>query len=115
MNTNLCAAFEKVLKIAVDNDVPREEMPKSIIVISDMEIDYCGSRDWSFYDKMFHKFKTKGYDIPNIIFWNVNSRNNVFTQIRQKKAFNYAVGSLQRYLSSCLAVLDTRQLNLCRV
>ena len=39
MNTNLCAAFENVLKIAVDNNVPREEMPKSIIVISDMEID----------------------------------------------------------------------------
>ncbi len=92
MNTNLCAAFEKVLKIAVDNDVPREEMPKSIIVISDMEIDYCGSRDWSFYDKMFHKFKTKGYDIPNIIFWNVNSRNNVFHADKTKKGVQLCSG-----------------------
>ncbi len=38
-------------------------MPKSIIVISDMEIDNCGDRDWSFYDKMSEKFKSIVYQI----------------------------------------------------
>lgn len=78
MNTDLKAAFDRVLEIALDHHVPWEEMPKALIVISDMEIDYCGNKDWSFYDKMAARFKKHGYDIPNIIFWNVNSRHDVF-------------------------------------
>lgn len=77
-NTNLQAAFHHVLEIAVQNHVAQEDMPKSLIVISDMEIDYCGNRDWTFYDKMSMKFREKGYQIPNIIFWNVNSRHDIF-------------------------------------
>ncbi len=53
-------------------------MPKSLIVISDMEIDYCGDRNWTFYEKMARRFSDHGYQIPNIIFWNVASRHDVF-------------------------------------
>ena len=45
MNTDLKAAFDKVLEIALNNHVPQEEMPKAIIVISDMEIDFCGNKE----------------------------------------------------------------------
>ena len=77
-NTNLQAAFANVLRIAVSNHVPADQMPKSLIVISDMEIDYCGDRNWTFYEKMARKFASYGYQIPNIIFWNVASRHDVF-------------------------------------
>ena len=77
-NTNLKAAFEHVLEIAEKNHVPAEEMPKSLIVISDMEIDYSGNRDWTFYEKMAVRFAKHGYRIPNIVFWNVASRHDVF-------------------------------------
>lgn len=77
-NTDLKAAFNLVLNIAEKNDVPPDEMPKSLIVISDMEIDYCGNREWTFYEKMSKKFHKAGYEIPNIIFWNVDSRQDVF-------------------------------------
>ena len=77
-NTNLKAAFEHVLEIALQNHVAPEDMPKSLIVISDMEIDYCGDKDWTFYEMMAKKFRKNGYIIPNIIFWNVASRNDVF-------------------------------------
>lgn len=78
MNTNLQAAFELVLDTAIRNHVPQNEMPKSIIVISDMEIDNCGNRNWTFYDQMRARFAVYGYEIPQIIFWNVNSRHDVF-------------------------------------
>ena len=68
-STNLKAAFKKVLDIAEKNNISQEEMPKAIVVISDMEIDYCGNRDWSFYDKMANKFHKSGYVIPNVIFY----------------------------------------------
>ena len=85
-------AFERVLDIAVTNHIPQEEMVKSIIVISDMEIDFCGDRDWSFYDAMKRKFAEVGYDIPNIVFWNVNSRNNVFHADSNKKGVQLCSG-----------------------
>lgn len=92
MNTDLKAAFDKVLEIAVNANIPQDEMPKAIIVISDMEIDRCGNRDWTFYEKMYEKFKKKGYMIPNIIFWNVNSRHDVFHADKSRKGVQLASG-----------------------
>lgn len=91
-STNLKAAFEKVLDIAEQNNVSQEEMPKAIVVISDMEIDCCGNKDWSFYDKMANKFQKAGYIIPNIIFWNVNSRHDVFHADATRKGVQLASG-----------------------
>lgn len=78
MSTNLEAAFMKVLSVAVENNVPTTEMPKAIVIISDMEIDACVSRNWSFYDEMVRRFEAQGYTIPNIVFWNVNARHDTF-------------------------------------
>ena len=78
MNTNLHAAFRHILDVAKENNVPKEEMPKSLIVISDMEIDHAVKGDWIFYDGMSKEFSENGYEIPNVIFWNVASRHDVF-------------------------------------
>ena len=91
-NTNLRAAFEHVLEIAIRNHVPQAEMPKSLIVISDMEIDYCGDRDWTFYEMMEEMYRMNGYIIPNIIFWNVNSRHDVFHADKNRKGVQLASG-----------------------
>ena len=91
-STNLRAAFEHVLNIAIRNHVPQEEMPKSLIIISDMEIDYCGDRDWTFYDMMAEMYRMNGYIIPNIIFWNVNSRHDVFHADKNRKGVQLASG-----------------------
>ena len=84
-STNIEAAFERVLKLGIDNHIPQSEMVKSIIIISDMEFNSCtggyynrNGADWSFYDKMKSKFAEYGYEIPNIVFWNVNSRHDIF-------------------------------------
>lgn len=34
-------AFDKILKVAIDNHIDQEEMPEALVVISDMEIDQC--------------------------------------------------------------------------
>lgn len=92
MNTNLKAAFEKVLDIALEGNVPKTEMPKSIIVISDMEIDNCGNKDWTFYDQMKALYEKHGYEIPNIVFWNVYSRNDVFHADKTRKGVQLCSG-----------------------
>lgn len=91
-NTDLEAAFRLVLDIAIRNRISQDEMPKSLIVISDMEIDYCGNKDWTFYEKMSRKFRKHDYQIPNIIFWNVDSRNNVFHADKNRAGVQLASG-----------------------
>ena len=76
-NTNLEKAFELILAIAVKNQSKPEEMPKALIIISDMEIDYA-CKGHLFYDGMKDKYAHYGYTMPNIIFWNVNSRNDTY-------------------------------------
>lgn len=92
MNTNLRLAFEKVLDIAVKNKIPQEDMPKAIVVVSDMEIDCCGNRQWTFYEQMVAKFAEYGYQIPNIIFWNVNSRHDIFHADKKRRGVQLASG-----------------------
>lgn len=112
-STNLHAAFKKILTIAIDGNVSKEEMPKSIIVISDMEIDYCGNKDWSFYDNMKAMYADYGYEIPNIVFWNVNSRNDVFHADKTRKGVQLCSGqstTVFKQLIGCIGMTPTEMM-----
>ena len=106
MNTNLEAAFELVLEIAQKAHIPREDMPRAIVIISDMEIDYCGSREWSFYDKMTDRFARAGYQIPNVIFWNVNSLHDTFHADKNRRGVQLASGQSVTVFKQILESLD---------
>ena len=77
-STNLERAFMEVLKTAVNNCVPAKEMPKTFVVISDMEIDRYmrPGRHWDFLDTMRARFEQYGYKLPKIVMWNVNARKD---------------------------------------
>ena len=79
-STNLESAFKKVLQVAVGNQIPASEMPKALLVISDMEINRCVTDhgEWSFHDTMAAEFAAHGYEMPTIVYWNVNSRHDTF-------------------------------------
>lgn len=91
-NTNLELAFMNILNIAIENKVKPEEMVKSLIVVSDMEIDCCISSKWSFYDEMKARYESYGYEIPNIVFWNVNSRHDIFHADKDRKGVQLCSG-----------------------
>ena len=76
-NTNLEAAFNYILKHAVTNGVSNDELPKALVVISDMEIDrYMRQNRMDFVDAMKAKFARYGYTLPKLIMWNVQARND---------------------------------------
>lgn len=77
-NTNLEAALQMVLSVAVENNISQEEMPKALVVISDMEIDASGGGRTTFQKNMKKQYANVGYELPNIIYWNVDSRQNIF-------------------------------------
>lgn len=114
MDTNLEAAFDEILSLAIENKTLPEEMPKSIIVISDMEIDYWGYRDWTFYDQMRAKYIQAGYEIPNVVFWNVNSRNDVFHADAKRKGLQLVSGqsaTIFKYLIKAIGKTPIEMMN----
>lgn len=92
-STNLEAAFDNILSIAVDYKVPQEDMPKALVVISDMQINGCCSRRWTFYDEMKARYAQYGYNLPNIVFWNVNSVKDTFHADKERKGVQLVSGS----------------------
>lgn len=77
MNTNLHAAMEKILSVAVKQNVPQSDMPKMLLILSDMQFDHCVQHDDSAMEMIERKFKSAGYDMPQVVFWNLNSTDNV--------------------------------------
>ena len=77
-STNLEKAFLAILDTATFHRVPKNQMPKALVVISDMEIDKYmrPGRHWDFLDVMRHRFKAAGYELPKIVMWNVNARKD---------------------------------------
>jgi hypothetical protein len=74
-NTNLQSVFNLILKRAKAESVAREDMPKVIIVISDMEFDIGVEGDTNL-ETIKQKYATAGYALPKLVWWNVQSRNN---------------------------------------
>lgn len=75
-NTNIQRVFELILKTAVKNRVPQKDMPTKIYIISDMEFDYCTENcsltNFEYAQDLFAEYE---YQLPEVVFWNVASRN----------------------------------------
>lgn len=72
-NTNLKATFDLLLRTALDNKLTNEEMPKQILIVSDMEFDE-GCDNIPLMDEIALQWQKFGYKLPKLIFWNVSSR-----------------------------------------
>lgn len=77
MNTDLHAAMDKILATAVNGKVPQSDMPKILLILSDMQFDQCVTADHSAMEMIASKFEAAGYSMPSVIFWNLNSSDNV--------------------------------------
>lgn len=64
-----------ILATAVKNHTPQNELPSKIVIISDMEFDQ-GVAGYTNYEQAKLKFEQAGYELPSVVFWNVNSRHD---------------------------------------
>ena len=71
-STNLVKVFEIILRKAIDTRLPQDLMPKTVLVISDMEFNYCGRL--TNYETIKQAYQVAGYECPQVVFWNVNGR-----------------------------------------
>ena len=83
-NTNIEAVFDLILNVAIKNNYSQDQLPKNILILSDMEFDYCvcynNSSAWNhsfrstLFDEIAAKYKKHGYVLPSLVFWNLCSR-----------------------------------------
>lgn len=76
MSTNLHAAFDEILRVAKSNSVPAKDMPKYLLILSDMQFDACVKNDDSAIKMIQRKYREAGYNIPAVIFWNLAARGS---------------------------------------
>ena len=71
-STNLVGVFQVILQKAIDTRLAPELMPKTVLVISDMEFNSCGRI--TNYETIKQAYQVAGYECPQVVFWNVNGR-----------------------------------------
>lgn len=104
-NTNIEAVFDLILSTAVKSHMYREDMPKNVVIISDMEFDSCARSNYTGeYDRLgsmsgkflfkalADKYDSVGYELPRLIFWNVNSRTGTIPMIENEMGVVLASG-----------------------
>lgn len=72
MNTNLHAAFDEILKVAVKGNVSQSDMPEMLLILSDMQFDACARYDDSAMQMISRMYEAAGYTVPKIVFWNLS-------------------------------------------
>ena len=94
-NTNIEAVFDIILRTALTNQTPAHEMPTKILILSDMEFDSCVQTNstqnsgWvhgvaqkgqlkTLFQTMKSKFEQAGYELPDVVFWNLNAQGTRF-------------------------------------
>ena len=82
MNTNLHKAFDEILRVAVRGNVPAEDMPEMLLILSDMQFDRCTRFDDSAQEMIRRKYAKAGYEVPKIVFWNLSPYGGGNTPVR---------------------------------
>lgn len=82
-NTNIEATFDLILNTAVNNNMKQEDLPDTLLIVSDMEFDCATAPDYwtrgttcdaKLFKVIEQKYAKHGYKLPRLVFWNVNSR-----------------------------------------
>lgn len=118
-NTNIEAAFNLVLETAVNNRLSQADMPKAIVIISDMEFDSATAtccrpnyqaaemaRQNKLMDEIAMRFQRYGYVIPKVIYWNVDSRQDVYHGVCEQKNIAMISGQSVSAFKNVLMAID---------
>lgn len=83
-NTDVEAVFNLILGVAVKNRLPQSDLPSKIFIFSDMEFDasrgysHIGEEDRTLFESIKNRYRSKGYKMPELVFWNLSARHNQF-------------------------------------
>lgn len=82
-DTNIKKVFELILQTALKYNMSQEDLPKNILILSDMEFNSAtySRTDKRLFDMLAEEYKNYGYTLPRLIFWNLCGRTNTIPMI----------------------------------
>lgn len=109
-NTNIMKTFDLILDTAILHKMSQDALPKTVLIVSDMEFDGTvvggpngNPQPANLFETIRRKFEAKGYAMPKLVFWNVNSRTNAIPLMEN----DYGVTLLSGYsVALCNMVLS---------
>ena len=77
-STDILKTFKLILDVGKKYSLKQEDMPEKLFIISDMQFDNAIDSDpnKSTFEIIDDMFKESGYKRPDLIFWNVNARDD---------------------------------------
>ena len=94
-NTDLEATFDLILDTAVSNGLSQDELPSYLMIMSDMEFD-CARNSSTPRDTLFatirEKWNAAGYDMPTLVFWELNGARTIYPEIDAKNSIIFLSG-----------------------
>lgn len=90
-NTNIERVFDLLLRVAIGNNLTQSDLPERIIVISDMEFDAGTNKSYSqsctLMEGIAKEWEERGYKLPDLVYWNVNSHEDNIPDLRPGVSF----------------------------
>ena len=78
-STTIEAAMDLLLNTALRTRSKQEDLPKHLIIVSDMEFNQCvfdKDNHQSLFETMRDRWASHGYKMPMVTFWNTDARHN---------------------------------------
>lgn len=109
-NTNIKAVFDLIRNTAIKSNMTQDEMPKNILIISDMEFDSAtrgfGAINEKLFDQIQREYAQAGYLVPKLIFWNVCGRTCTIPMVKNTLGVilvsGFSVNTMKMVMSDCL-------------
>ena len=88
-STNIKSVFRLILDVAVKNNLPQSELIQKVYIISDMEFNgaMSGRPNKTLFQQIAQLYQAHGYEMPFLVFWNVNARNVQFPMSMDDRGF----------------------------
>lgn len=119
-STNIEAAMDLMLNVAIKNNVPASDMPTTLYIFSDMEFNGCLTcgpasmgrwgggtyvRDTdTLFETIAKRWAAYGYELPRVIFWNLNARQENIPALGGR--FSYVSGFSMNMVETILSGKD---------
>lgn len=103
-NTNLKKTFDLILNTAIKYKMSQEDLPKSVLIVSDMHFDFAtyGNED-ALLENIRRDFENCGYEMPKLVFWNLCGHSSAIPLTENKNGVTLLSGFSKNLLKMVMS------------
>ena len=101
-NTDIYKTFKLILNAAINHSMPQEDMPDTILILSDMQFDSMADFSKPLFKKIQQEFADAGYRLPKVVFWNLCGANDTLPVTGNEYGFGLVSGFSVNILKAIL-------------